>query len=137
MSVGLLLITHTGIATSLLATANKMLDSHSSEIKTLEVPLDAPVEKIKTQAEKYIKDIDQGQGILILTDLYGSTPSNIGCELLEIPDTRLIAGINLPMLVRVLNYSELNLDELTLKAKSGGMDGIIQCNCKNEIQCQN
>jgi len=137
MSVGLLLITHTGIANNLLDTANKMLGTYATEIKALEVPLDAPIEKIKIQAEKYIKDIDQGQCILILNDLYGSTPSNIGCELLEIPGTRLVAGINLPMLVRVLNYSELDLDELVLKAKSGGIDGIIQCNCKNEIQCQN
>ena len=133
MSVGLLLITHTGIANNLLDTANKMLGTYATEIKALEVPLDAPIDKIRSQAEQYIKDIDQGQGILILTDLYGSTPSNIGRELLEISGTRLVAGINLPMLVRVLNYSELDLDELVLKAKSGGIDGIIQCNCKNKI----
>jgi len=132
MSVGLLLISHTGIASNILNTADKMIGSYTSRIKILEVPLDAPIEPIKTQAKKYIKDIDQGEGVLILTDLYGSTPSNIGCDLLEIPNTRLVAGINLPMLVRVLNYSELCLDELSLKAKSGGNDGIIQCNCKNK-----
>ena len=133
MSVGLLLITHEGIASSLLETANKMLGSYSSEIKAIEVPLDAPIENIKAQAEKYINDMDRGEGILILTDLYGSTPSNIGCDLLETNNTRLVAGINLPMLVRVLNYSELNLDELTTKAETGGTDGIIQCRCKNTI----
>ena len=136
MSVGLLLITHTGIANNLLDTAGKMLGSYTSKIKALEVPLDAPTEIIKSQAEQYINDIDQGDGILILTDLYGSTPSNIGCSLLEKPDRQLIAGINLPMLVRVLNYSELTLDELIIKAETGGKDGIIQCDCKTGKQCQ-
>ncbi|MDH5472216.1 MAG: PTS sugar transporter subunit IIA [Gammaproteobacteria bacterium] len=136
MSVGLLLITHTGIAKSLLDTADKMLGTYSTKIKALEVPLDASTESIKILAQNHIKDIDQGDGILILTDLYGSTPSNIGCSLLERPDIHLIAGVNLPMLVRVLNYSDLNLDELTVKAETGGKDGIIQCDCENKKQCQ-
>lgn len=131
MSVGLLLITHVGIAESLLLTANKMLGHTANQARALEVPLDVSVDSIKDQARKHIADISQGDGILILTDLYGSTPSNIGCELLEKPDMQLIAGINLPMLVRILNYADLGLDELVLKAESGGKDGIVQCNCKN------
>lgn len=127
MSVGLLLITHVGIAQSLLATADKMLGDYSTHTRTLEVPLDAPTETLTQQARQHIAELDQGQGVLILTDLYGSTPGNIACSLLTINNTRLVAGINLPMLVRTLNYSELTLDELVSKAESGGKDGIIQC----------
>lgn len=130
MSVSILLITHAGIAENLLITAKEMLGSLSTQVKALEVPFDAPVDSIKAQAKTHITDINQGDGILILTDLYGSTPSNIGCELLEIPDTKMVAGINLPMLIRVLNYPELSLEALTLKAESGGKDGILQCTCK-------
>ena len=71
--------------------------------------------------------LDHGQGVLILTDIYGSTPSNIACALSTKENVRIISGINLPMLIRVLNYPNLELDELVLKAISGGQEGIMDC----------
>ncbi|MDH5765803.1 MAG: PTS sugar transporter subunit IIA [Gammaproteobacteria bacterium] len=130
MSVGLLLITHVGVAKNLLDTADRMLGSYTTKIKTIEVPLDAETESISNQARQLLEELNQGHGILILTDLYGSTPSNIACNLITTPDIQLVAGINLPMLVRTLNYPDLTLDELVNKAISGGKDGILQCTCK-------
>ena len=128
MSVGLLLITHEGIATSMLNTAKKMLGICPLATRALEVPLDESPEKITSQAQTYIEELDQGNGILILTDLYGSTPSNIGCKLLINPNLKLVAGLNLSMLVRLLNYPQLDLEEMTQKALSGGKDGILLFN---------
>ena len=62
----------------------------------------------------------------VLTDMYGSTPSNIACRLTG-THTKVVAGINLPMLIRVLNYPRLTLTELAEKALSGGRDGIMYC----------
>ncbi len=62
--------------------------------------------------------------MVILTDLYGATPSNIAASLSGQHATRAVSGVNLSMLIRVLNYPELSLDELAEKARSGGIDGI-------------
>jgi len=131
VSVGLLLITHEGIASSLLATATKMLDTCPLATRTLEVPLDAPVADIFTQAKGYIDTLDSGNGVLILTDIYGSTPANIGKQLSNDLNCTLVSGINLPMLVRILNYPQLNIENMALKAVSGGHDGILLCECQD------
>jgi len=129
MSVGLLLISHTNIATSMLETARLMLESSPLATRSLEVPLDAPPEDIKKQAREYIDALDSGNGVLIITDIYGATPANIGKQLCDEHHCRLVAGLNLPMLVRVLNYPQLNLENMALKAVSGGHDGILLCEC--------
>ncbi len=72
--------------------------------------------------------MNKSQGFLILTDLFGSTPSNIASRLQQFQESdkiRIVAGLNLPMLIRVMNYPHLALDELTQKAVSGGKDGVI------------
>ena len=125
MSVGLLLITHEGIAQSLLKTARNMLGNYPLLTRALEVPLDAEPTLIQQQAQAYIQQLDEGNGVLILSDLFGSTPCNIGQNLLASPQIRMVTGVNLPMLIRVLNYPQLNLEDITLKAISGGQDGIL------------
>ncbi|HEY9050659.1 MAG TPA: PTS fructose transporter subunit IIA [Gammaproteobacteria bacterium] len=126
MSTGLLLISHPGIASNLLDTAVTMLGRSTMEIEILEVPFDAAVEKIKSQLRQRISKLDHGDGVLILTDLYGATPCNIGHNQMT-STTRLVAGLNLSMLLRVLNYPQLDLEGLAHKAVSGGHDGILLC----------
>ena len=113
----------------MLDTAKNMLGLCPLATRVLEVPLDAPTEPIKQQAESYLENLDQGNGALILTDMYGSTPSNICHSLIEQPNTKLVAGLNLPMLIRILNYPQLSLNEMALKAVSGGHDGVLLCPC--------
>jgi len=129
MSVGLLLISHQNIASNLLETARQMLDTCPLATRALEVPLDYPVEKILEQAKDYIASLDTGNGVLILTDIYGATPSNIATRLARQYKCKLVAGMNLPMLVRILNYPQLSLENMALKAVSGGHDGILLCEC--------
>jgi len=132
MSVGLLLITHQNIANSMLDTARKMLDTCPLATRALEVPLDTSVTDILKQAQEHIDTLDTGNGVLILTDIYGSTPANIGKQLCDDYNCTLVAGLNLPMLVRILNYPQLNLQSMALKAVSGGHDGILLCECQNQ-----
>ena len=127
MSVGVLLITHPGVATALRNTARNMLGQCYLQTAILEVPLDAPVENITQQATDIVTQLDQGDGVLILSDIFGSTPCNIARSLHGKHHVRLVSGINIPMLVRVLNYVDLNLNDLARKAATGGRDGIVLC----------
>jgi PTS system ascorbate-specific IIA component len=78
------------------------------------------------RAKKALAALDTGDGVLVLTDLFGSTPSNIAARLLDSSRTRVVTGINLPMLIRVLNYPQLDLASLAAKAVSGGLDGVFE-----------
>jgi len=130
MSVGLLLLSHQGFASNLLETAKNMLGICPLNIRILEVPLDASLEDTQQQAQDYIRQLNQGDGVLILTDLYGGTPSNIGHVIIDQVNIKMVSGLNLPMLVKVLNYADADLEEIAGKAKSGGQDGILLCECR-------
>jgi len=127
MSVGLLIITHNQIGGALLATASHMLERCPLQSRVLEIDNSSNPDEINQQAREFIGQLDQGDGILVLTDMYGSTPSNTAAKLLCKDTVNVVAGVNLPMLVRVLNYADLTLEEITDKAVSGGHDGIVRC----------
>jgi len=127
MSIGLLIITHNKIGEALLLTASHMLEICPLKTRTLEVTNDSNPDQLRNQARELVQQLNQGDGVLVLTDMYGSTPSNIAATLLEKDQVHVVAGINLPMLVRILNYASLDLNELTAKAVSGGSDGIVRC----------
>jgi PTS system mannose-specific IIA component len=127
MKVGLLIIAHDRLGAALMDTATGTLDRCPLHASVLSVSRDCDPEEIRGQARTLVRELDQGAGVLVLTDMYGSTPSNVACSLLDLPRVRVVAGINLPMLIRVFNYPELELDELTRRAVSGGSDGIVLC----------
>ncbi len=125
MTVGLLIITHQNIGRTLVDAAYSMLSARPLEAHTLEVGLDCNTDTVTDKALSLVRQIDQGDGVLILSDVYGSTPSNIAMTLLEQPNVAAVSGLNLPMLIRVFNYPGLPLPQLADKAKTGGRDGII------------
>jgi len=127
MSVGLLIITHNKIGQQLLETATVMLGSSPLKTASLAIECDCDLDQSITQAKSLLTEVDQGNGVLVLTDMYGSTPSNIANRLSDNNSVVVITGINLPMLIRVLNYPRLNLTQLSEKARSGGHDGIMIC----------
>lgn len=127
MSVGLLLITHNTIGSALLETATNMLGHCPLLTETLAVVPDSDPSELRGQAEAMLEDLNQGDGVLILTDMYGSTPSNIATSLGKHGRVAVISGVNLPMLVRLLNYPHLGMETLVSKALSGGCDGILRC----------
>ncbi len=127
MSVGLLIVTHGRIGDDLLHTATEMLGMCPLQCETLPVSFDCDPAEELGKAVAAAKRLDEGDGVLVLTDMYGSTPSNIANRIREYHPVTVIAGINLPMLVRVLNYPRLELEVLEQKALSGGRDGILVC----------
>lgn len=126
MAVGILLVTHPGLATPLRAVAERTLGKLPLQVEVFEVAFDSDPVAILPDASAALRRADGGHGVLILTDLYGATPSNLARKLgqLGTPVQRL-SGLNLPMLMRALNYAELPLEELALIAAGGGRNGII------------
>lgn len=132
MTIGVLLITHSRIGEAMLETAGKMLEGAPLAVETLPVSIDSNPEKLIEQASGMIDRLDQGHGVLVFTDMYGSTPSNIAYSLAEKGRVNVISGINLPMLIRTLNYQTMDLDALSAKAVSGGREGIVCCETMNK-----
>ncbi|WP_149194886.1 MULTISPECIES: PTS sugar transporter subunit IIA [Luteimonas] len=126
MAVGLLLVTHEGIGTALIAVVRGMLRNLPLKAEAFEVPFEADPDAILPQASAAMRRVDDGQGVLILTDLYGATPSNLAAKLARLgTPARRVSALNLPMLLRVMNYAELGLDELPAVAAAGARNGVI------------
>ncbi len=136
MGVALLLITHDEIGRSMLDTAINMMGVSPLPCRNLVITSQMDIEQGLEQAQQLCAELDNTDGILIITDIYGSTPSNIATRLLEsTPEQEkvIVTGINLPMLVRVMNYADLNLSELAEKACSSASDSIFIID--NSLKC--
>lgn len=127
MSVGILVVTHGSLGSTMVETATNMLGFCPLQVETLEVDANCDPDSLLAESRKLVDSLDSGDGVLVLTDMYGSTPGNIASRLLGDGRTKVVTGINLPMLVRILNYPRLGLDELCSKAVSGGRDGVVNC----------
>lgn len=128
MKVGILLITHNNIGAVMLRTAIDVVGISPLSTGILAAASDCDPEQILADARQAARELNGGDGVLVLTDLYGATPSNIACRLHNHHEMRVVSGLNLPMLIRVLNYPDLDLEALQQKAISGGRDGIMTCN---------
>ena len=126
MSIGLLILSHDGIGSSLLGTAMQMITDCPIKAKLLTVERDSDPDDLVEHAKLLVEELDEGEGVLILTDLYGSTPCNIAKACATNAYVSAVAGLNLSMLVKVMNYPDLGLSELVDKAISGGQEGVIQ-----------
>ena len=102
-------------------------DSIPLQTRALAVTIDASPETLLEEAHAKVQEINSGDGVLVLTDMYGSTPSNIAFGLMQPGEVNVVSGVNLPMLIRTLNYPNLDLAALTEKAISGGREGIFCC----------
>ncbi|HSW13890.1 MAG TPA: PTS fructose transporter subunit IIA [Solimonas sp.] len=127
MSVGVLLVTHGKLGQNLLETMQRMLGELGLHHDVLEIPLVQNHDGLMLQGQKLLDRLDAGDGVLILTDAFGATPSNIANKLAQGRKARVVSGINLPMLVRIFNYPKLALAEMAEGAVEGGQRGIIAC----------
>ena len=125
MAVGILLITHPGIGTALVGVATRLLDALPLRTEALEVPYDGAPDEWLPRASAALRKVDGGDGVLVLTDLYGATPSNLAARVAQLgTPVRRVSALNLPMLLRVMNYAELPLEELPAVAAAGARNGV-------------
>ncbi|MDO8206803.1 MAG: PTS fructose transporter subunit IIA [Gallionella sp.] len=123
--VGILLVTHNGLGDSLADCVKHVLGAVPKNLRVLSVlAKDDPQQKL-AEGEAMIKELDNGSGVLILADVFGATPSNIGRKLCHAERVEGVAGVNLPMLLRVVCSSNKNLTELANLAIEGGRECIV------------
>ena len=125
MSVGILLLTHELMGDAMIATARHILGRIPLALDAQAIPPGSDVELSLRETAARVRKLDSGDGVLVLVDVYGATPSNIAQRLPSLGlDVRRVAGLNLPMLLRVLNYSEQNLADLAQTAANGARAGV-------------
>lgn len=126
MACGILLITHPGVGASVLTVTRTLLRQLPLKTEAFEVPFDADLDALLPQASAALRRVDDGDGVLVLTDLYGASPANLANHLSRLgTPVRRVSGLSLPMLLRVMNYSEQGLDQLPATAAAGARNGVI------------
>lgn len=127
MTISILFITHSGIGLSMMATLNSTFGDNIIPMQELSIGKMPDPEALATQALDLVHELDTGQGVLVFTDMIGSTPCNIAQRLVaSSSNVRVITGVNLPMMFRVFNYPNLPIDVLAKKAVNAGKEGILE-----------
>lgn len=126
MNVGILLLTHPGAGAHYAGLLERLLGRVPLPLAHFELAFDADPDAALPAASAALRRVDRGHGVLILTDLYGASPSNLAARVAQLgTPARRVSGLNLPMLLRVCNYPEQDLDELALTAVTGGKTGVV------------
>lgn len=125
MGVAVLLVTHGRLGELLIETTIDMIGPVPLRTGTLDVQRTESAEVTLSRGQEMIHDLDDGNGVLVLTDTYGSTPGNIAMRLAELPNVEMVAGINLPMLIRIFNYPNRPLSMMAKSAVQGGRRGVL------------
>jgi mannose PTS system EIIA component len=119
------IIAHAPLASSLRACALHVFPDCGEVVTALDVQPNTPPEESIAQARILLESRHE-KTALVLTDMFGATPSNVARELIDGVRTRLITGANLPMLIRAVTYRHESLDALTQRALAGGAQGVMQ-----------
>lgn len=122
--IGILIVAHGTLGESLIQCATHVLSERPPLLAALDVTAQTQLSMLG-EAEKLLVELDQGEGVLLLSDIYGATPCNTMCRLLVPGKVEGIAGANLPMLMRAITYRDEPLDELVKKTVAGGQEGIL------------
>ena len=128
--IGVLLVAHAPLASALAKSAAHVYacapERAEDRLKVLDVEAGADVAEEVARARALIAEIDQGDGVIVLTDAFGATPGNIATQLNQSGKVAVVAGVNLPMLLRTLCYREGTLADTVDKALTGGTQGVMQ-----------
>ena len=124
--IGILIIAHGTLGESLIHCASHVLNKRPARLKQLGVTAQDDPLLLLPQARALVKELDAGSGVLILSDMYGGSPSNIAGKVLIPGRVEGVAGVNLPMLIRALTYRDKPLATLLMKAVSGGCEGVMR-----------
>ena len=122
--IGILLITHGALGEALIQCACHVMNRRPLQLMQLGMAgQDDPLDALPL-ARRLLDITDTGDGVLILTDILGATPANTAAKLLEPGRVEGVAGVNLPMLLRVITYRERSMDVLVKKAVAGACEGV-------------
>jgi mannose PTS system EIIA component len=123
--VGILLVTHNNLGDSFVDCVKHVLGEVPKNLKELTVLAEDDPQLKLVEGQALVKQLDSGAGVLILSDIFGATPSNIALQLCHAEHVVGVAGVNLPMLLRVVCSTNKNLPELAEIAFVGGRESIV------------
>ena len=126
--IGVLVVTHGAIGEALLHSAEQILGAKQARVATLGVSRSDDPDKVLARARQLAAQLDEGAGLLVLTDMFGATPCNVASRLLADGRVEGVAGVSLPMLVRVLSGRDGSLPAAVQRALSGGAEGVVHMN---------
>lgn len=123
--IGILLVTHGSLGEALIQCACHVLNKRPAQLVQLGLSAqDDPLDALPL-ARQMLAWADGGEGVVVLTDIFGATPCNVAAKLIRPGRVEVIAGVNLPMLLRTLTYRDRDMDTLLQRAISGGCDGVL------------
>lgn len=123
--IGIVVVTHGNLGNAIIETAEMILASSIESAVTVSVDLKQSAEIMRDKINKGIKEVDLGDGVLILTDMFGGTPSNIGLSFLEEGRIEVLTGVNLPVMVRAVKLrKEMDVSNLAKNLHDYGKKSI-------------
>jgi len=123
--IGIVVVTHCQLGEALIGAAEFIIGSRPGSLESVSIDLNENAEKLRNKISKGIKNVKGQEGVLILTDMFGGTPSNLSYSFLEEGRIEVLAGVNLPILIQAASMREkMKLDELGLNLESFGKKSI-------------
>ena len=126
--IGVLVVSHGAIGEALLSSAEQILGVKQAQVAALGVSRSDDPDRVLEKARASVARLDLGQGVLVLTDMFGATPCNVAARLLADGRVEGVSGVSLPMLVRVLSGRNGSLPAAVQRALSGGAEGVVHMN---------
>jgi len=123
--IGILIIAHDTLGDSLVGAVTHVLGQRPPQFEAFAVASTDDPLLLLPKARAAVARLDTGDGVLIVSDIFGATPCNLACKLLVPGRVEGVAGVNLPMLVRAFTYRTKGMEALMKKAVSGGCDGVL------------
>ena len=123
--ISLLIVAHGSLGSCLIQCATHVLGKRPEGLDCVDLTSSDDPAAMLGLTQAVLSRVDQGRGVLILTDVYGATPCNTVCKVLRPGHVEAVAGVNLPMLLKCLTYRGENMSTLIAKAVSGGQAGIF------------
>ena len=125
MNNGIFIIAHAPLASALRQCVLHVFPDASTYVSVLDVQPNTPAEE-SLAAARMSMDILNSERTLVLTDMFGATPCNVANKLIDGVNSRLVAGVNLPMLLRAVTYRHESMDALVARVLAGGTQGVMQ-----------
>ena len=123
--IGIVIVTHSHLGDALIDAAEFIIGTRPDNMVSVSINLNENVDKLREKIAQGIKKVDQKKGVLILTDMFGGTPSNLSYSFLEEGRVEVISGVNLPILIKALNtQGKVELGEFAESLEAFGKKSI-------------
>ena len=123
--IGIVIVTHCQLGEALIGAAEFIIGSQPESLESVSIDLNESAEKLRNKISQGIKNVKGQEGVLILTDMFGGTPSNLSYSFLEEGRIEVLSGVNLPILIQAASMrNKMNLDELAANLESFGKKSI-------------